>query len=147
MLALAVPRPAAVLPGRDMTASLFLIWLWLTIGAGGAGPTRPVAVREDPGIGLTDTIIVVAAVARPGSLAFVLVKTSRSHGGTNEKDPRNYVDVAPMACTIGMTFPVSDTDSSSQPMRRTALPHALISSLSGAVIVALTINVVVSLLH
>ena len=65
----------------------------------------------------------------------------------NEKDRPNYLDFAYMAFTIGMTFQVSDTNISSKQMRRTALRHALISYLFGAVIVGLTINVVASLLH
>jgi uncharacterized membrane protein len=64
----------------------------------------------------------------------------------NEKEPPNYVDFAYVALTIGLTFQVSDTDLSSRAMRRTALRHALLSYLFGAVIVALTINVVASLL-
>jgi uncharacterized membrane protein len=64
----------------------------------------------------------------------------------NEKDPPDYVDFAYVALTIGLTFQVSDTDLSSKQMRRTALRHALLSYLFGAVIVALTINVVASLL-
>ncbi len=64
----------------------------------------------------------------------------------NETEPPNYVDFAYVALTIGLTFQVSDTDLSSKQMRRTALRHALLSYLFGAVIVALTINVVASLL-
>lgn len=65
----------------------------------------------------------------------------------NEDDPPDFVDFAYMAFTIGMTFQVSDTDISSKAMRATALRHALLSYLFGAVIVALTINVVAGLLH
>jgi len=64
----------------------------------------------------------------------------------NEDEPPNYVDFAYVALTIGLTFQVSDTDLSSKSMRRTALHHALLSYLFGAVIVALTINVVATLL-
>ena len=45
-----------------------------------------------------------------------------------------------------MTFQVSDTDLTSKEIRATALRHALLSYLFGAVIVGLTINVVASLL-
>jgi uncharacterized membrane protein len=50
------------------------------------------------------------------------------------------------AFTIGMTFQVSDTNLTSQAVRRTALRHGLISCLFGVVIVGMTINVVASLL-
>jgi uncharacterized membrane protein len=65
----------------------------------------------------------------------------------NEDDPPNYLDFAYLALTIGMTFQVSDTNLTTKAMRRIALFHALLSYLFGAVIVALVINVVSSLLH
>jgi uncharacterized membrane protein len=65
----------------------------------------------------------------------------------NEDDPPNYLDFAYLALTIGMTFQVSDTNLTTKAMRRVALVHALLSYIFGAVIVALVINVVSSLLH
>jgi uncharacterized membrane protein len=65
----------------------------------------------------------------------------------NESDPPTYLDFAYLAVTIGMTFQVSDTNLTSKPIRRIALTHALLSYLFGAVVVALVINVVSSLLH
>ena len=65
----------------------------------------------------------------------------------NEGDPPTYLDFAYLAVTIGMTFQVSDTNLTSKGVRRIALSHALLSYLFGAVIVALVINVVSSLLH
>ncbi len=65
----------------------------------------------------------------------------------NEKDPPTYLDFAYLALTIGMTFQVSDTNLTTKRIRRIALSHALLSYLFGAVIVALVINVVSSLLH
>src|SRR5664280_1517203 len=52
-----------------------------------------------------------------------------------------------LALTIGMTFQVSDTNLTTKSIRRIALAHAMLSYLYGAVIVALVINVVSSLLH
>jgi uncharacterized membrane protein len=65
----------------------------------------------------------------------------------NEDDPPTYLDFAYLAMTIGMTFQVSDTNLTTKRIRRIALGHALLSYLFGAVIVALVINVVSSLLH
>ena len=65
----------------------------------------------------------------------------------NQDDPPRYVDFAYVAFTIGMTFQVSDTNLTTNAIRRIALGHALLSYLFGAVIVALVINVVSSLLH
>jgi len=59
----------------------------------------------------------------------------------------DYGDFAYVAFTIGMTFQVSDTDIGSRIIRRTVLRHALISYLFGAIIVAMMVNVIASLLN
>jgi hypothetical protein len=48
--------------------------------------------------------------------------------------------------TMGMTFQVSDTNITSKPIRRIALRHALLSYLFGAVLLAIVVNVVATLL-
>jgi uncharacterized membrane protein len=65
----------------------------------------------------------------------------------NEDDQPDYLDFAYLAFTVGMTFQVSDTSLKTKRLRRTALRHALLSFLFGAVIVALAINSVASLLR
>jgi uncharacterized membrane protein len=65
----------------------------------------------------------------------------------NEDDDPAYLDFAYFTFTIGMTFQVSDTNISRKDIRRLALPHALLSYLFGAVILATAINVFASLLH
>jgi uncharacterized membrane protein len=57
-------------------------------------------------------------------------------------EPPDYLDLAYIALTIGMTFQVSDTDLTARPIRRAAVRHALLSYVFGAVIVAITINIV-----
>jgi uncharacterized membrane protein len=187
LFALIVAWQAAVLLGWDVTAGLFLIGVWHTIGWRDATATKQIAGREDSSAPIRDSLIVAAGVACLGAVAFVLIKAGTSHGGTkamligvgvasvalswaavhtiftlryariyytdteggidfNEKDPPNYIDFAYMAFTIGMTFQVSDTNISDKRMRRTALRHALLSFIFGAVILGLTINVVGTLL-
>jgi uncharacterized membrane protein len=70
------------------------------------------------------------------------------HGAVdfNEEEPPRYLDFAYLAFTIGMTFQVSDTNLTTKPIRRIALSQALLSYLFGAVIVAIAINIVASLL-
>ncbi|HEY2674282.1 MAG TPA: DUF1345 domain-containing protein [Rugosimonospora sp.] len=63
----------------------------------------------------------------------------------NEPEPPGFVDFAYLAFTIGMTFQVSDTSLTSKAIRATALRHALVSYLFGAVIIAATINLVAGL--
>jgi uncharacterized membrane protein len=56
-----------------------------------------------------------------------------------------YSDFAYMSFTVGMTFQVSDTEVTSQPMRAAVLRHALLSYVFGVVIIAITINIVTGL--
>jgi uncharacterized membrane protein len=65
----------------------------------------------------------------------------------NDDEPPDYLDFAYLAFTIGMTFQVSDTSLTSKPMRRTAIRHAVLSFVFVAVIIALAINSVASLLR
>jgi uncharacterized membrane protein len=67
--------------------------------------------------------------------------------GFNEDERPDYRDFAYFAFTIGMTFQVSDTDVGDKLIRRQVTRHALLSFLFGAVIVALAINTVASLLQ
>jgi uncharacterized membrane protein len=73
----------------------------------------------------------------------------KSGGGVdfNEDDKPDYRDFAYLALTIGMTFQVSDTDLQTKAIRRTAIRHALLSYVFGAVVVAMVINVVAGLLN
>jgi uncharacterized membrane protein len=59
----------------------------------------------------------------------------------------DYHDFAYVAFTVGMTFQVSDTNVSSKTIRREILRHALLSWLFGAIIVAITINLIAGLVR
>jgi uncharacterized membrane protein len=61
-----------------------------------------------------------------------------------EEDP-SYRDFAYLAFTIGMTYQVSDTDLNARRIRSTALGQAMLSFLLGAIILAVTINLVAGL--
>jgi uncharacterized membrane protein len=58
----------------------------------------------------------------------------------------DYGDFAYLAFTLGMTYQVSDTSLTERRIRMAALRHALLSFLLGAIILAITINLVASLL-
>jgi uncharacterized membrane protein len=70
-------------------------------------------------------------------------------GGGNgidfHQDTPTYADFAYLAFTIGMTYQVSDTDLNARNIRATALGQALLSFLLGAIILAVTINLVAGL--
>jgi uncharacterized membrane protein len=63
----------------------------------------------------------------------------------NQDDRANYRDFIYFAFTVGMTYQVSDTNVTDRSVRRLVTRHALLSYLFGAVIVALAINTVASL--
>jgi uncharacterized membrane protein len=56
-----------------------------------------------------------------------------------------YSDFAYLAFTVGMTFQVSDTEVGTRELRRTVLRQAMLSYLFGSLILASTINLLVSL--
>lgn len=99
-------------------------------------------------VGVLSVIVSWATVHTVFTLRYTRTYYRNEIGGVdfNEDEPPAYLDFAYLAFTIGMTFQVSDTDLTSKPFRRIALGHALLSFLFGAVIVALSINVVASLL-
>lgn len=68
-------------------------------------------------------------------------------GGINFHDPEPpcFRDFAYVAFTIGMTYQVSDTEIGLSSIRATVLRHALVSYLLGAVILAVTINLIAGL--
>jgi uncharacterized membrane protein len=116
-------------------------------------------IRAGNATGATKAYLIALGVVSV-ALAWALVHTiftlryarsfySNPVGGIdfNEDDPPTYLDFAYLALTIGMTFQVSDTNLTTKGIRRVALAHALLSYLFGAVILALVINVVSSLLH
>jgi uncharacterized membrane protein len=63
----------------------------------------------------------------------------------NQNDPPDYGDFAYLSFTLGMTYQVSDTALGSRAFRMTALRHALLSYLFGAVILATIINLLAGL--
>lgn len=81
-------------------------------------------------------------------LRYARLYYSAPEGGIDFHDDAapGYLDFAYLALTIGMTFQVSDTTLTDKRVRRRALHHALLSYLYGAVVVAITVNVVAALL-
>lgn len=63
----------------------------------------------------------------------------------HQQQQPTYIDFAYVAFTVGMTYQVSDTDLKTPVIRRTALRHAMVSYLLGAVILAVAVNLVAGL--
>jgi uncharacterized membrane protein len=68
-------------------------------------------------------------------------------GGINFHDPEppRFRDFAYLAFTVGMTYQVSDTEIGLTSIRATVLRHAMLSYLLGAVVLAVTINLIAGL--
>jgi uncharacterized membrane protein len=81
------------------------------------------------------------------TLRYAMLYYTGHDGGVNfnQSTAPRYTDFTYLAFTIGMTFQVSDTDLQTPDIRATALRHALLSYLFGAVILATTINLVAGL--
>jgi uncharacterized membrane protein len=103
------------------------------------------------------TLIAVSTVIASWSLVQTVFALRYAHeyytppvGGidfkTDDEQP-DYQDFAYVAFTIGMTFQVSDTDIQARRTRRTVIRHALLAYLFGAVILAVVVNVIASLLN
>ena len=81
------------------------------------------------------------------SLRYACLYYAGKPGGVdfNEESSPCYSDFAYLSLTIGMTFQVSDTDLQTKQIRRTAIGHALLSYMFGALIIAATINLIAGL--
>jgi uncharacterized membrane protein len=143
----------------DSRASADLLLLVASVASLGGAAAGLVKAHESDST--RETLLTVASVLTV-ALSWALVHTvfalryaheyyTRSiKGGIDFKSgdyEPDYADFAYVAFTIGMTFQVSDTDIGSRVIRRTVLRHALLSYLFGAIIVAMMVNVIASLLN
>jgi uncharacterized membrane protein len=153
------PKGSRTHAGREDTSIRLSELIILVSGVALLAAVGLVLVRAGQATGGTKAYLIVVGLVSV-ALTWALVHTvftlryARTYyrapvGGIdyNEEDPPTYLDFAYLALTIGMTFQVSDTNLTTKSVRRIALGHALLSYLYGAVIVALVINVVASLLH
>ncbi len=135
---------AAENPGRALTDVVVLIAAVASLAGVGlllAGAGNKIV---QAGLSIGAVAAAWASVHTVFATRYARLYYTGSEGGIdfNEEDPPQYSDFAYLAFTIGMTFQVSDTDLKAKVVRATALRHALLSYLFGAVIVATTINLV-----
>jgi len=116
----------------------------------GVGLTLALAARLEGAMEALLTAVAALTVVLSWSVVHTVFLLRYAHlyfadpvGGVDFPKTRSpdYGDFAYLAFTIGMTYQVSDTALESGEFRSTALRHALLSFLFGAVIVAMTINV------
>lgn len=120
---------------------------------GGVGYVVAAASRSGPGA-VTAAVVGVLTVAASWFAVHTLFTVhyarlyySDDPGGINFHDPERpcFRDFAYVAFTVGMTFQVSDTEIGLSSIRSTVLRHALLSYLLGAVVLAVTVNLIAGL--
>jgi uncharacterized membrane protein len=139
-------------PGRAQTDVLVLLSAVASLAAVGyvlvqASSEKGGAQDWLAGLGVLSVALSWFAVHTLFSLRYARLYYGGSPGGINfnQKAPPRYLDFAYVAFTLGMTFQVSDTDLETPAIRTTALRHALLAYLFGAVILAATINLIAGL--
>jgi uncharacterized membrane protein len=126
------------------TASLVAVAFTLAEASRTTGTARGLLIA----LGVVSVVLAWASVHTVYALRYARLYYSDPIGGIdfNVDDPPRYRDFAYVALTVGMTSQVSDTALTARKLRHAAIHHALLSYLFGTVIVALTINIVASLL-
>ena len=142
--------PSAPLAGLVICSAAVACIVGAGFALGRAASSKGAVKAELIALAVVSVLLSWAAVHTVFALRYArLFYRGGGNGGGidfNEDDPPDYRDFAYLAVTIGMTFQVSDTDLGSKAIRRTALRHALISWIFGAVLVGLTINILASIL-
>jgi uncharacterized membrane protein len=139
-------------PGRAATDVLLLSASVISLAAVGlvivrAGNSSGAAESMLAGLSLASVVLSWSVVHTVFMLRYASLYYVGTDGGVDfsQKEPPRFSDFAYMAFTIGMTYQVSDTELTTAEVRATALRHALLSYLFGAVILAATINLIVGL--
>jgi uncharacterized membrane protein len=113
-----------------------------------AGRAQPLGRGFLTALAVVSVLLAWAVVHTIFTLRYARLYYAPPVGGIDfhEGSPPDYSDFVYVALTIGMTFQVSDTALERRPIRRTAIHHALLSYLFGAVILAIAISSVASIL-
>ena len=139
-------------PSRAVTDPLLLTAAVVSLAAVGffllqAGSVKGAAQDVLAGVGVATVALSWLVVHTVFTLRYALLYYTGRDGGIDfsQHTPPRYSDFAYLAFTLGMTFQVSDTDLRTPHIRATALRHALLSYLFGAVILATSINLIAGL--
>jgi uncharacterized membrane protein len=114
-----------------------------------AGGTKGAAKLWEIGLAIAAVLAAWALVHTIFTLRYARLYFGPGLGSIdfNQDGPPRYSDFAYIAITVGLTFQVSDTDLRSGSFRRLAVQHMLLSYLMGAIIIAVTINLVAGMTH
>jgi uncharacterized membrane protein len=136
-------------PLRDVLLLSACVTSLVAIGfvLGTAAEIRGYAKALHVTLGITSMLLSWGVVHTVFTTRYARLYYTGVDGGINfnQNTPPCYSDFAYVAFTIGITFQVSDTNITRHDVRATALRHALVSYLFGAVIIAATINLLAGL--
>jgi uncharacterized membrane protein len=123
--------------------SLAAVGFFLVQASSAKGSTQDLLA----GVGVATVALSWLLVHTVFTLRYAMLYYAGRDGGIDfhQNGPPCYSDFAYLAFTLGMTFQVSDTDLKTPTIRATALRHALLSYLFGAVILAATVNLIAGL--
>jgi uncharacterized membrane protein len=131
-----------------------VVVLWASVASLGGVAYVVAAGSHSGAVALAAAVVGVLTVAASWLAVHTLFTVhyarlyySGEPGGINFHDPEppRFRDFAYVAFTVGMTFQVSDTEICLTSIRATVLRHALLSYLLGAVVLAVTINLIAGL--
>lgn len=109
----------------------------------------PPGVRRDlyGALGVLSVVLSWLVVHTVFAARYARIYYTGPDGGVNfnQSEPPRYSDFAYVAFTVGTTFQVSDTNLTSNEMRRTVLGHSMVSYLFGAFVIAVTVNLLAGL--
>lgn len=137
-----------------VSAHLFVVSACVVSLVGVAFDLIKASQSETPGGHVALVVAAVATVVLSWATVHTVYALRYAHeyyaympvGGIDFKSGPGYLpdygDFAYVAFVVGMTFQVSDTDINHRGIRRSVLGHALLAYLFGAVILAVTINIV-----
>lgn len=98
------------------------------------------------GLGVASVVVSWGVLHTAFTLKYARLYYAQGGGIDFKQDEQpTYPDFAYLAFTVGMTFQVSDTDISSPKMRSLVLAHSLAAYLFGAIIIAVTVNLLAGL--
>jgi uncharacterized membrane protein len=131
-----------------------VVVLWASVASLGGVAYVVAAGSHSGAVALAAAVVGVLTVAASWLAVHTLFTVhyarlyySGEPGGINFHDPEppRFRDFAYVAFTVGMTFQVADTEICLTSIRATVLRHALLSYLLGAVVLAVTINLIAGL--
>jgi uncharacterized membrane protein len=132
-------------PARDVVLLIVAVGSVVSVGAiifraHDSGPLRL-------GLGVAAVAAAWGVLHTIFILKYARLYYSEPVGGIDFKqdDDPTYRDFAYVGFTVGMTFQVSDTDIGKASIRSTVLRHALLSFVFGAVVLAITVNLLAGL--